>query len=90
MPIAVKIILIVIAAFFGLIISYVLFIAVNALFVDNKKIYMKHSRYYRSILNGATHLAVWLLRIHIHTTGMEKIPQGTRFLLRMSCARSLG
>ncbi len=81
MPLAVKIILITIAAVIGIILAYVLLLAVSALFVNNKKIYMKHSRYYRTLLNSATHLAVWLLRIHVHTEGLEKIPQGTRFML---------
>ncbi len=81
MPIAVKIILIIIAAALGIIVSYVLLLVISSLFVDGKKIYMKHSRYYRTLLNSATHLAVRLLRIHIHTTGLEKIPEGTRFLL---------
>ncbi|MBR1861931.1 MAG: 1-acyl-sn-glycerol-3-phosphate acyltransferase [Lachnospiraceae bacterium] len=81
MPLAVKIILIVLAAFAGICLCYVLLLAVSSLFVDKNRIYMKHSRYYRGLLNSATHLAVWLLRIRIHTTGLEKIPQGTRFLL---------
>ncbi len=85
MPLAVKIILIVIlsciGALLGAFILYVLTVIISSLFVDSKKIYMKHSRYYRTLLNIGTHIAVPLLRIHIHVTGLEKIPQNTRFVL---------
>ena len=66
MPIAVKIILIIIAAALGIIVSYVLLLVISSLFVDGKKIYMKHSRYYRALLNSATHLAVRLENSHTH------------------------
>ncbi len=62
-------------------ITFVLILAISSLFVDTKKIYMKHSRYYRVLLNITTQLAMWIMRIRIHVTGLEKIPKGTRFLL---------
>ncbi len=81
MPLAVKIILIVIAVPIGLFFGFVLLLAVSSLFVNTKKIYMKHSRYYRTLLNISTHIAMKIMRIKIHTEGLEKIPQGTRFLM---------
>lgn len=69
------------AAIFGIALLYVLLLAVSSLFVNTNKIYKKHSRYYRCLLNGFTALAAWFLRIKIHTEGLEKIPEGTRFLL---------
>ncbi|MCR4617745.1 MAG: 1-acyl-sn-glycerol-3-phosphate acyltransferase [Lachnospiraceae bacterium] len=62
-------------------ITYILVLAISSLFVNPKKIYLKHSRYYRILLNIATWLAVRIMRIDIHATGLEKIPKGSRFLL---------
>lgn len=59
---------------------YVLFLTVCALFVNTKRIYDRDSRFYRRVLNHATGLAMWFLRVHIHVSGAEKLPQG-RFLL---------
>ncbi len=81
MPLAISIILTALLSIAGIIVSYVLLLAVSALFVDTKKIYMKHSTYYRILLNSATHIAVRILRIRIHTTGMEKVPENGRFLM---------
>lgn len=58
----------------------VAFLGICALLVDKKKNYETHSRFYRWLLNGATAFALWLLGIHVHCEGMEKLPQG-RFLL---------
>ena len=62
-------------------ITFVLILAISSLFVNPKKIYKKHIRYYRTLLNMTTWLAVRIMRIKIHVNGLEKIPQGTRFLL---------
>lgn len=64
----------------SLIIAYILFLAIAALLVSPNREYDKHSRFYRTLLNSATGLAQFLLRIHVHTTGMEQIPRQGRFL----------
>lgn len=89
MPYFVKIILISVAACIGLLISilmtYVLVIIISAAFVDTGRVYDKHSRYYRVLLNSFSGLAKWVLGIRTHVTGLDKfkdsVPAGTRFLL---------
>jgi len=62
------------------IVAYLLFLCVAALLVDPQKDYKTHSRFYRRLLNGATAVAVKLCRLRIHTSGMEKIPDGKQML----------
>ena len=57
----------------------VLFLWICSLFVKNKE-YEKHSRFYRWLLTTATTIGLWIVRVKIHTKGIEKMPQG-RFLL---------
>lgn len=59
---------------------YLLLLTVSALLVDGKREYEKDSRFYRKLLYSATDLCVWLLRIRVHISGKEKLPEG-RFLL---------
>ena len=63
------------------IVLYIGLLVVSALLVDDKKEYDRNSRYYRWLLNSSTAIGVWLLRVRIHVSGLEKIPQDTRFLL---------
>lgn len=60
---------------------YLLFLIVCSLFVNPDKEYDEHSRFYRMLLNGATAMAVKLVRIRIHGSGLEKIPKNTKKLL---------
>ena len=53
---------------------YVLFLAVCSLLVNPKKEYKKDSRFYRFLLNSATICVLKLLRIKVHTAGLEKVP----------------
>lgn len=64
----------------GALLLLVLVIAISSLFVDTKKVYKKHSRYYRTLLNITTIIMARLLRIRVHVNGREKLPEG-RFLL---------
>lgn len=73
---------------FGLFLLYALFLLVCSLFVNPKKEYENHSRFYRALLNGATAFAMWIMRIRIHTNGLEKVPQDTKNLLFVSNHRS--
>lgn len=89
MPKGLYIFLIVLAACVGAFVSavliYVLVLVISALAVDTKKVYDKHSRYYRMLLNGFTGIAKWVLGIRMHVSGMDKlengVPKGTRFLV---------
>ena len=73
---------------FGLFLLYVLFLLICSLFINPKKEYENHSRFYRTLLNGATAFAMKIMRIRIHTSGLEKVPQNTRNLLFVSNHRS--
>ena len=73
---------------FGLFLLYALFLTVCSLFVNPKKEYEEHSSFYRALLNGATAFAMKIMRIRIHTNGLEKVPQGTKNLLFVSNHRS--
>lgn len=63
-------------------ITLILFTVIVSLFANNNKIYTKHSRFYRRLLNFWTWIAIKILCIKIHVTGMDKMEkvQG-RFLL---------
>ena len=82
------IVLYVLGAIFLVFIAYVLFLFVCSLFVSSKKEYEDHSRFYRALLNGATALAMKIMRIRIHISGMEKVPQDTKKVLFVSNHRS--
>ena len=64
----------------GLIILYILLIIVSAEAVKKKE-YDKNSKYYRFLLHSSTAMALKLIRIKIHTSGLEKIPKDSRYLL---------
>lgn len=67
--------------FLAILLFYVLVLAVSALFVDTSRLYRKESPFYRFLLNSFTFIAVKVLRIRMHVTGLEKIPEKERFLL---------
>ncbi len=70
-----------IGAVLGAFIIYMLVLMTSTLFVDTNRIYDKHSRYFRWLLNSSTFISLFTCRVRLHTKGLEKIPQGTRFLL---------
>ena len=78
----------VLATVLGIILLYILFLAACSLFVSPKKEYEEHSRFYRTLLNGATAIAIKIMRIRLHVTGIEKIPTDTKSLLFVSNHRS--
>ena len=65
----------------GVILAYVAVLIVSALFVDKNREYGTNSRYYRALLESATAIGFFLLRVKIHAAGLEKLPEGTRFVL---------
>ena len=82
------IVLYVLGALFLVFIAYVLFLFFCSRVVSSKKEYEDHSRFYRALLNGATALAMKIMRIRIHISGMEKVPQDTKKVLFVSNHRS--
>ena len=65
----------------ALFLSYWLFLFTCSCMVDTKKLYEKHSGFYRWLLVSSTWYLVFFGRVHFHTKGFEKFPQDQRFLL---------
>jgi len=74
------IVLYILGGLLALLILYVLFLGVCALLVSPDKTYEKNSPFYRFLLESATAVAMKLLRIRIHTSGIEKIPKDEKVL----------
>lgn len=81
-------VLYILSALLAAVVLYILFLALCSFFVSPKKEYENHSGFYRALLNGATAIAIKIMRIRIHTSGIEKIPQNTKNLLFVSNHRS--
>ena len=79
--IVLKIILGIILAVIVIVILWFALLFVSGLFIKKGKEYDTNSRYYRFLLNFSTAIAMKLIRIHIDVSGLEKLPEDTRFLL---------
>ena len=64
----------------GLLLAYILLLIISAMLVDMERDYEQESKFYRFLLNSATFCAAKLIRIKLHVTGKELLPDG-RFLL---------
>lgn len=78
--IALKIILITLAAVVGLFLLYVIFLEVCSLLVNTKKEYTHVNKFYYSLLMSGTALTVFGTNSRIKTEGLDKLPDGN-FLL---------
>lgn len=74
------ILLYVVFAPLALLLMYLLFLGVCCLLVNPEKEYGKDSPFYRFLLDSATAAAMKLLRIRVHVSGIEKIPEDTKVL----------
>ena len=74
------IVLYILGGLLALLILYVLFLGVCALLVSPDKTYEKNSPFYRFLLESATAVAIKLLRIRVHISGIEKIPNNEKVL----------
>ena len=74
------IILYILGAVLAVLILYFLFLGVCALLVDPQKEYEQNSSFYRFLLESATAVAIKLLRIRVHISGIEKIPKDEKVL----------
>jgi len=54
---------------------------ISCLLVDTKKAQEKDNPYYRWLLGFMADVAVWILRMRVHSKGLEKMPKDGRFLL---------
>lgn len=83
-----KIIALILAAILAAFVIYALFLLICGLFVDPKKEYEDHNRFYRTVLNDAARLVTIIMRIRVHTSGIEKVPDNTKNLLFVGNHRS--
>lgn len=67
--------------FFGFVVLFALVLFVSTRFVDPKKLLEKPSAYFRFMINQFCRLAFFLGGVHVHVTGLEKLPHNHRFLL---------
>ncbi len=65
----------------AVIVLYILFLILCSLLIDPKKEYEKHSAFHRWVLNSSTAVALKIMRIRVHTAGLEKLPKDTGRLL---------
>ena len=70
-----------VGCFVGLVILFALVMLIMALFVDMKKPQEKDNRFYRWMTHRLVELAMPILRIRLHTQGMENLPDGGRCLV---------
>ncbi|MBE6036800.1 MAG: 1-acyl-sn-glycerol-3-phosphate acyltransferase [Clostridiales bacterium] len=64
----------------GMLLLWFLILLLCGLFVDPKREYKENSRFYRFLLHSSTALALWLVRVKIRASGLEKLPAGKRIL----------
>ena len=69
------------ASLVSLILLFFLLVWVSCLFVDMEKPQEKDNTYFRFMSITAAQIAIWVLRMRVHTKGLEKLPKQGRFLL---------
>ena len=69
------------AALVGVLLLYLLFLCVCALFVDPEKKYYEQSPLYVAVKNGLASLILFFSNVHVTVEGAEKIPEKDLFLL---------
>ena len=75
-----KYILWILSIILGLALLYFLIPGFFALFVNPKKEYKKDSKLYRLLLNMASVIGLWFMRVRIHVSGTEKLPKDEKLL----------
>lgn len=76
----IMVILYVFLGLLSLMLGYVAFLLCCCFLVDTKKEYLHPSPFYRSVLNGATWVGLKILRVRIHVSGVEKLPEDGKLL----------
>lgn len=66
--------------FFLLVALHFLWVLISVLLVDTKKSPDKFSSYYRAIINATLPMFFKISGVKIHSEGLEKVPEDTRFL----------
>ncbi len=65
----------------GLAILFFLTLWISSLFVNTGKVQEKDNPFYRHLTQTTARLAIWILRMQVHTQGLENTPKNGRFLL---------
>lgn len=74
------IVLYILGTIFVLLLMYILFLGICSLLVSPHKEYENNSPFYRLLLDSATALALKLLRIKVHVSGVEMVPTDEKLL----------
>ena len=75
-----KVVLWVLGIILGFALLYFIIPGFFALFVNPKKEYKKDSKLYRFLLNAASGIGLWVMRVKVHVNGVEKLPKGQKLL----------
>ena len=71
----------VIGSALGLLLGYFLILWIASLFVDTEKQQEEDSKFYRILVQTTAQLVALILRMRVHTEGLEQTPKEGRFLL---------
>lgn len=75
-----KVVLWILGIILGLALLYFIIPGFFALFANPKKEYKKDSKLYRFLLNAASGIGLWVMRVKVHVNGREKLPKGQKLL----------
>ena len=73
--------LIAVGCFLALVLLFLLVVYISTLFVDMRKKQDKPSSYFRFLLNQFSVVTLTFAGVHVHTSGLDKVPRGSRFML---------
>ena len=65
----------------ALAVLFFVFLWILSALVDTDKPQEKDNKFYRIVVSQTVELALWILRMRIHTVGLEQTPKSGRFLL---------
>lgn len=70
----------ILSAIISLIALWFIFYSICSILVDTSKEYTDNNVFYRSILNAASLVAIWVLRIKLSVSGIKKLEKGKKYL----------
>ena len=75
-----KVVLWILGVVLGFALLYFIIPGFFALFINPKKEYKKDSKLYRFLLNTASGIALWIMRVKVRISGIEMLPKGEKLL----------
>ncbi len=70
-----------VASLLGMLLVLFLTLFLSCLFVDMEKPQKKDNAFYRALAYITADVVIWILRVRVHTKGLEQTPKDGRFLL---------